>query len=61
VDFAGFEDPDGDGNPTPIYQSSLGSREGEIVREKDDIFELRTSGTTFSSLYQVQLGVKYTF
>ena len=61
VDFAGFEDPDGDGNPTPIYQSSLGSREGEIVREKDDIFDLRTSGTTFSSLYQVQLGIKYTF
>lgn len=61
VEFAGFEDPDGDGDPTPVYQSGLGTREGDIVRQKDDIFDLRTSGTTFSSLYQVQLGVKYTF
>jgi outer membrane receptor for ferrienterochelin and colicin len=61
VQFAGFEDPDGDGNPTPIYESGLGSTEGDIIRDKEDIFNLRTTGTTYSSLYQVQLGVKYTF
>ena len=61
VQFAGFQDPDGDGNPTPVYQSALGTAEGRIVREKEDIFDLRTSGTTYSSLYQIQLGVKYTF
>jgi len=61
VQFAGFEDPDGDGNPTPIYQSGLGTRDENIVRDKEDIFNLRTSGTTYSSLYQVQLGLKYTF
>ncbi|WP_258096080.1 TonB-dependent receptor [Salinibacter sp. 10B] len=61
VEFAGFEDPDDDGNPTPTYQSGLGSREGAIIQDKEDIFNLRTSGTTYSSLYQVQLGVKYTF
>lgn len=61
VDFSRFEDPDGDGNPTPVYQSALGVSEDNIVQDKEDIFNLRTTGTTYSSLYQIQLGLKYTF
>ena len=59
LDFQGFEDA-GNGNFTPIYQSNLGVSEDSIVRSKEGIFEANTSGT-YSSLYQVQLGIEYTF
>lgn len=58
VRFEGFEDAE-NGNYTPIYQSNLGTN--NVVRDKEDIFDLRTTGTTYSSLYQIQLGVRYQF
>ncbi|PSQ94116.1 MAG: hypothetical protein BRD30_00590, partial [Bacteroidetes bacterium QH_2_63_10] len=57
--FDSFEDPDGDGNPTPVYQSDLGSE--NVDRNKEDLFNVRSGTQTYSSLYQVQLGIKYTF
>jgi len=60
VDFVGFEDPEA-GNYTPVYQSDLGVAEGDIPRIKEDFFEYVTTGTTYSSLYQIQLSVEYTF
>jgi len=57
--FDSFEDPDGDGNPTPVYQSDLGSE--NVDQNKEDLFNVRSGTQTYSSLYQVQLGLKYTF
>lgn len=60
VNFVRFENPDA-GNYTPVYQSNLGTRDGQITRSKEDLFEYETTGTTYSSLYQIQLGLEYTF
>jgi hypothetical protein len=60
VDFVGFEDPEA-GNYTPVYQSDLGVAEGDIPRNKEDFFEYVATGTIYSSLYQIQLSVEYTF
>lgn len=59
--FRGYEDSDGDGNPTPVYQSDLGDTAESVDRSKDDLFQVESGTQTYSSLYQVQLGVKYTF
>lgn len=59
VNFRGFEDPD-NGNYTPVYQSNLGVEEGAINRTKEDIFDIDTFGS-YSALYQIQLGLEYTF
>jgi hypothetical protein len=44
----------------PTYTSGLGTGD-DVVRDKEDIFTKATAGNTYSSFYQVQLGVKYTF
>ena len=59
VNFVGFEDA-ANGNYTPVYQSNLGTGD-DVVQSKEELFNLETTGTTYSSLYQVQLGLKYTF
>ncbi|MFB6099437.1 MAG: hypothetical protein ABEK84_10065 [Salinibacter sp.] len=59
VDFYRFKDPDGDGNPTPIYQSSLGTENPN--KNLEDIFNVESGTQTYSTLYQVRLGIKYTF
>lgn len=59
--FAGFEDSDGDGSPTPMYQSNLGTSDSDLIQSKEDIFQVESGTQTYSSLYQIQLGVKYTF
>jgi hypothetical protein len=58
VNFAGFEDPE-NGNYTPVYQSDLGTE--NPTSNVDEIFNVESGTQTYSSLYQVQLGVKYTF
>lgn len=65
LSFNGYVDPEGaDDNPNnnfePIYQSGLGTGD-DVVRNKEDIFTRETAGNTYSSFYQVQLGIKYTF
>jgi outer membrane receptor for ferrienterochelin and colicin len=65
LNFDGYVDPNGtDDNPNnnfePIYESGLGSGDN-VIRDKEDIFTKETAGNTYSSFYQVQLGVKYTF
>ncbi len=60
VNFVRFQNP-GAGDYTPVYQSNLGTQEGQITRSKEELFEYQTTGTTYSSLYQIQLGVRYTF
>jgi len=65
VEFAGYKDPTGqDDNPEndfePVYQSALGTGDN-VIRNEGDIFTKETAGNTYSSFYQVQLGVKYTF
>jgi outer membrane receptor for ferrienterochelin and colicin len=65
LEFQRFKDPNGnDGNPNndfvPVYQSALGSG-SDIERKKDDFFDEKTAGSTYSSRYQVQFGVTYTF
>lgn len=60
VSFSRFENPEA-GNYTPVYQSNLGTAEGDITRSKEDFFEYVTTGTTYSSLYQIQLSMEYTF
>jgi len=59
VEFVGFQDPDGDGEPTPIYQSNLGTE--DALTGKEEIFELESGTQTYSSLYQIKFGLKYTF
>ena len=59
VNFVEFRDAD-NGDLTPVYQSNLGTGD-DVTRSKEELFDLETTGTTYSSLYQVQLGLKYTF
>jgi outer membrane receptor for ferrienterochelin and colicin len=58
VSFEGFEDAE-NGNYTPIYQSNLGT--DNPIQSKEELFNVESGTQTYSSLYQVQLGVKYTF
>jgi hypothetical protein len=58
VDFDSFVDPE-NGNLTPVYQSNLGTE--DPVQNVEDIFDVESGTQTYSSLYQVQLGVEYTF
>ncbi|ABC43933.1 TonB-dependent receptor [Salinibacter ruber] len=59
VNFVRFTDEDGDGNPTPVYQSALGTENPETNLEES--FDVQSGTQTYSTLYQVRLGVKYTF
>ena len=58
VSFERFEDAE-NGNYTPIYQSNLGT--DNPIQSKDELFNVESGTQTYSSLYQVQVGVKYTF
>jgi outer membrane receptor for ferrienterochelin and colicin len=58
VDFERFENPE-NGNLTPVYQSALGTE--DPVQNVEEIFNVESGTQTYSSLYQVQLGVEYTF
>ena len=58
VRFEGFQDAE-NGNYTPVYQSNLGTDNPD--RNLKDTFDSRTTGSTYSSLYQVQLGIRYQF
>jgi hypothetical protein len=58
VSFEGFEDAE-NGNYTPIYQSNLGT--DNPIQSKEELFNVESGTQTYSSLYQVQLGIKYSF
>jgi outer membrane receptor for ferrienterochelin and colicin len=60
VNFVEFADADGDGNArTPVYQSALGAENPETNLE--ETFNVESGTQTYSTLYQVRIGVKYTF
>ena len=59
VDFDSFQDSDGNGRPTPVYQSNLGT--DDPAESVEEAFDLESGTQTYSSLYQVRLGLKYTF
>jgi hypothetical protein len=59
ITFLGFTDEDGDGRPTPVYQSNLGTEDPTVGL--DETFGVQSGTETYSSLYQVRFGVKYTF
>lgn len=59
VNFAGFTDEDGDGRPTPVYQSALGTENPDTNLEES--FDVVSNTRTYSTLYQIRLGVEYTF
>ena len=60
ITFVRFADGDGDGeNKTPVYQSNLGTDDPDTGLE--ETFNLESGTQTYSSLYQVRLGIKYTF
>jgi len=58
IDFERFADPD-NGDFTPVYQSNLGT--DDPIQSKEGLFNVESGTQTYSSLYQVQLGIKYTF
>ena len=70
VSFQGFADP-GNGDYTPVYTANVVNTEdfdGDGVDDgvlgaidQDDVFDLRESGSTYSSQWQMKFGVRYTF
>lgn len=58
VNFDSFKDAE-NGDLTPVYQSNLGT--SDPIQSKEELFSVESGTQTYSSLYQVQLGVEYTF
>ena len=62
LEFQDFADAEA-GDLTPVYEYNLFDRDGDLATDVDEVFQdaIIQSGTTYSSRWQMQLGVRYTF
>ena len=63
IQFESFQDPE-NGDYTPVYTAEIINVEDGQFRgaiDQDEVFDLRETGSTYSSQWQMRFGVRYTF